>query len=92
MIELLYLWSRELSGQSKIGEAYSMLKSQGLVRQDPDYVGSAVFASSLPPRRHESPLSAEQTNQLKLLLQSKNTEDLQRANKIIKVKYGWFVG
>ncbi len=62
-----------------------MLKSQGLVREDPAYVGGAVFAASLPPRAQESPLSEEQTRQLKQLLQSKNLDDLQRANKIIKV-------
>ncbi len=81
----MYLWTRELPSQAKIAEAYEMLKSQGLVRQDPAYVGGAVFAASLPPRR-ESPLTEEQTRQLKLLLQSKNIEDLQRANKIIKVE------
>ena len=92
MIELLYLWTRELRSETKISEAYSMLKAQGIVRQDPDYVGSAVFAASLPPRRQEdSPLTREQNRQLKTLLQSRNPEDLQRANKIIKVSFSSFL-
>ncbi len=92
VIELLYLWTRELRSETKISEAYSMLKAQGIVRQDPDYVGSAVFAASLPPRRQEdSPLTREQNRQLKTLLQSRNPEDLQRANKIIKVSFSSFL-
>ena len=48
MVELLYLWStKELKGETKIGEAYSMLKKQGIVQEDPVYVGDAVFASGV---------------------------------------------
>lgn len=60
-----------------------MLKKQGIVAEDPAYVGEAVFASALPLRK-AAPLSAEQTQKLRTLLQSKNPEDLQLANKIIK--------
>ena len=46
VIELLYLWStKELKGETKIGEAYTMLKKQGIIQEDPVYVGDAVFAS-----------------------------------------------
>ena len=60
-----------------------MLKKQGIITEDPKYVGDAVFASALPPRK-SAPLSAEQTQKLRTLLQSKNPDDLQLANKIIK--------
>ena len=46
VIELLYLWStKELKGETKIGEAYTMLKKQGIIQEDPVYVGDAVFAA-----------------------------------------------
>ena len=84
VIELLYVWStKELKGETKISEAYNMLKKQGIVTEDPKYVGDAVFASALPSRK-SAPLSAEQTQKLRTLLQSKNPDDLQLANKIIK--------
>lgn len=60
-----------------------MLKKQGVVKEDPVYVGDAVFASALPPRK-SAPLSDEETQRLRRLLQSKNPDDLQMANKIIK--------
>ena len=85
VVELLYIWSRELrEEQPKIREAYEMLKKQEVIKADPEYVGEAVFAAALPPRRCDAPLSDEKSRLLKSLLQSKNPEDLQRANKIIK--------
>lgn len=83
VIELLYKWTKEIKTEPKITEAYDMLKKQGIIREDPVYVGEAVFASSLPPRQ-DAPLSEDQSRLLKRLLQSKNPEDLQQANKIIK--------
>lgn len=84
IIELLYVWStKELKGETKITEAYDMLKKQGVVKEDPVYVGDAVFASALPPPK-AAPLSDEETQRLRRLLQSKCPDDLQMANKIIK--------
>ena len=45
------------------------------------YVGGAVFASALPPR-NDGVMSSEQQTELRKLLQSKNAEDLQRANTV----------
>jgi len=50
VIEMMYVWTRELNNQPKIKEAYEMLKQQGVIAEDPTYVGGAVFAASLPPR------------------------------------------
>ncbi len=84
-IELLYVWTRELPTEPKIREAYDMVKAQGLVHDDPaTYVGDAVFAAALPPRRGPEPLDETQSRELRRLLQSKNPEDLEQANKIIK--------
>lgn len=83
VIEILYVWTKELKDEPKIAEAYNMLKSQGIVKEDPEYVGGAVFAAALPPR-DKAPLSEEQSRLLKRLLQSKNPDDLEQANRIIK--------
>ena len=83
VIEMLFVWTRgDLKHETKIAEAYQMLKTQGIVKEDPIHVGEAVFASALP--RQKEPLSEEDTKKLRKLLQSKNPEDLQKANKIIK--------
>eukprot|EP00095_Tigriopus_kingsejongensis_P004766 maker-scaffold77_size404793-snap-gene-0.17 protein:Tk04766 transcript:maker-scaffold77_size404793-snap-gene-0.17-mRNA-1 annotation:"adp-ribosylation factor-binding protein gga3-like isoform x2" len=83
IIEMLFLWTKDLEKETKIREAYEMLKKQGIVKEDPAYMGEAVFASSLPPRA-DTPLTEPQTKELKKLLQSKSPEDLEKANKIIK--------
>ena len=82
IVELLFRWTKEILGEKKISEAYEMLKAQGVVKEDPDYVTSAVFAASLPPREPE--LDEEQQKRLQKLLQSKNQEDLQTANLMIR--------
>ena len=82
VIELLFCWTREIPEERKIQEAYAMLKAQGVVTEDPEYVATAVFAPSLPPRQPE--LDEEQQQKLRKLLQSKNPEDLQTANMMIK--------
>ena len=69
VIEMLYVWStKELKEETKITEAYDMLKKQGIITEDPKYVGDAVFASALPPRK-SAPLNSEQTQKLRTLLQ-----------------------
>ena len=45
------------------------------------YVGGAVFAAALPPR-NDAVMNAEQQKELRKLLQSKNPDDLQKANKV----------
>jgi len=82
VVELLFSWTKEIPAEKKVVEAYEMLKSQGLVNVDPDYVAGAVFASSLPPRQVE--LDDAETKKLQKLLHSKNPEDIVQANRIIK--------
>jgi len=83
VVELLFTWTKELPQENKILEAYELLKSQGSIKEDPAYVGEAVFASSLPPR-DSGIVDQEQALHLQKLLHSKNPEDIQKANIIIK--------
>ncbi|XP_023323999.1 ADP-ribosylation factor-binding protein GGA1 isoform X5 [Eurytemora carolleeae] len=68
--------------EKKICEAYSMLKGQGVIQEDPVHVKHAVFAASLPPR--EADLSVEESARLQKLLHSGNQQDLEKANQIIQ--------
>lgn len=43
VIELLYSWSQGLKHEPKILEAYSMLRKQGIVKQDPTHVQKVGF-------------------------------------------------
>ena len=70
VIEMLFIWTREeLKNETKIKEAYLMLKKQGIVTEDPVHVGGAVFASSLPPRQKE-PLRCLSLEQCLLISQN----------------------
>ncbi|KAL7056559.1 hypothetical protein AAHC03_020970 [Spirometra sp. Aus1] len=85
-IELFNTWNRDLSEKyPKIGEAYQLLKSQGVIKEDQitpspgkatgdeEHTGrSSIFENS----RHAETLAK--------LLKSRNPDDLQKANEIIK--------
>lgn len=44
IVEMLYVWSFELKMESKIAEAYQMLKRQGVVIEDPVYILNASIS------------------------------------------------
>ncbi|CAI9743394.1 ADP-ribosylation factor-binding protein GGA [Octopus vulgaris] len=85
-IELMYSWTRDLSHEPKIGEAYAMLKTQGIVKEDPAYIDKNLNANPAPPPRPKNALfeDDEKARLLSRLLKSKNPEDLQAANRLIK--------
>ncbi|XP_075266230.1 ADP-ribosylation factor-binding protein GGA2-like isoform X2 [Convolutriloba macropyga] len=88
-IELLYGWSKGLPHEPKIKEAYEMLKQQGLITADPTYVDFQYEVSnskeSTKERARNPIFDDEDKNKLLTkLLQSKNKEDLEAANRLIK--------
>ncbi len=84
-IELIYCWSRDLPKRVKIKEAYDMLKKQGLVDQDPVYVDKLII-NVTPRERNTNTVfeDEEKSRQLARLLKSKNPQDLELANRLIK--------
>lgn len=38
----MYSWSRDLPHENKVLEAYKMLKQQGIVKEDPDYIDKVI--------------------------------------------------
>ncbi|POI35495.1 hypothetical protein CIB84_000751 [Bambusicola thoracicus] len=85
VIELLYSWTVALPEEYKIKDAYYMLKRQGIVMFDPVIPVDKILIPS-PPARPKNPVfdDEEKSKLLAKLLKSKNPDDLQEANKLIK--------
>nr|XP_053642892.1 ADP-ribosylation factor-binding protein GGA1-like isoform X2 [Cherax quadricarinatus] len=83
VVELLYTWTIDLKAEPKILEAYNMLKKQGVVKDDPQYIGAPTVPE---PRSRANAVfeDEEKSRLLQRLLQSKNPEDLHKANALIK--------
>uniref|UniRef100_A0A8D2LIG4 Golgi associated, gamma adaptin ear containing, ARF binding protein 3 n=1 Tax=Varanus komodoensis TaxID=61221 RepID=A0A8D2LIG4_VARKO len=85
IIELLYSWTVALPDESKIKDAYYMLKRQGIVLSDPVIPVERTLIPSPPPRPKNPVFDDEEKSKLLAkLLKSKNPDDLQEANKLIK--------
>ncbi|MGH0153648.1 UNVERIFIED_CONTAM: hypothetical protein FKN15_025437 [Acipenser sinensis] len=85
VVEMLYGWAVALPDEAKINEAYQMLKRQGIVSCDPEIPVDQTLIPS-PPTRPKNPVfeDEEKSKLLAELLKSKNPEDLQEANRLIK--------
>ncbi|XP_015735760.1 ADP-ribosylation factor-binding protein GGA3 isoform X1 [Coturnix japonica] len=85
VIELLYSWTVALPEEHKIKDAYYMLKRQGIVMFDPEIPVEKILIPSPPPRPKNPVFDDEEKSKLLAkLLKSKNPDDLQEANKLIK--------
>ncbi|RUS85567.1 hypothetical protein EGW08_006650, partial [Elysia chlorotica] len=83
-IEIMYSWHKGLGHEPKIAEAYKMLKAQGIVKQDPVYM-DRTFDPFPPPKPRKADFEDdEKAKTLEKLLRSKNPDDLQAANRLIK--------
>ncbi|XP_056406014.1 ADP-ribosylation factor-binding protein GGA3 isoform X2 [Hyla sarda] len=85
VVGLLYSWTIALPDENKIKDAYQMLKRQGIVLTDPVIPVDQTLIPS-PPVRPKNPIfdDEERSKLLAKLLKSKNPDDLQEANKLIK--------
>uniref|UniRef100_A0A8D0D9J5 Golgi associated, gamma adaptin ear containing, ARF binding protein 3 n=1 Tax=Sander lucioperca TaxID=283035 RepID=A0A8D0D9J5_SANLU len=85
IIEMLYSWTVAFPNETKIGEAYQTLRRQGLVTHDPELPLDKTLIPS-PPTRPKHPVfdNEDMGKLLAELLRSKNPEDLQEANRLIK--------
>ncbi|CAL8305620.1 unnamed protein product [Merluccius merluccius] len=84
-IEMLYSWTVAFPNEAKISEAYDTLRRQGLVTTDPKLPLDKTLVPS-PPTRPKNPVfeNEDMGKLLAELLRSKNPEDLQEANRLIK--------
>ncbi|XP_034047190.1 ADP-ribosylation factor-binding protein GGA3 isoform X2 [Thalassophryne amazonica] len=85
IIEMLYSWTVVFPNEAKIIEAYETLRRQGLVTRDLELPLDRTLISS-PPTRPKHPVfdNEDMGKLLTELLRSKNPEDLQEANRLIK--------
>ncbi|XP_066998251.2 ADP-ribosylation factor-binding protein GGA1 [Anabrus simplex] len=92
VLNLLYTWTKDYSHETKILEAYDMLKKQGVISKDDPVYGSpkceesaAAAAVAAAASRSKSIFEDDERSRLlQKLLQSKNPDDLQAANRLIK--------
>ncbi|XP_061844223.1 ADP-ribosylation factor-binding protein GGA1-like [Nerophis lumbriciformis] len=82
--EMMFSWTVKLPDETKIADAYQMLKKQGIVKQDPILPDDKLLP--LPPPRIKSAIfeDEEKSKTLSRLLNSSQPEDLKAANKLIK--------
>ncbi|XP_054269708.1 ADP-ribosylation factor-binding protein GGA1-like [Macrosteles quadrilineatus] len=84
VLELMQAWTVMYPREQKIKEAYEMLKKQGVVKEEP--LRPVPDVQPPPPPRHQDSIfqDMEKSRLLQKLLQSKNPDDLQAANRLIK--------
>ncbi|XP_053132644.1 ADP-ribosylation factor-binding protein GGA2 isoform X2 [Hemicordylus capensis] len=83
--EVLFSWTVWFPQEVKIRDAYQMLKKQGIVKQDPKLLEDKIFPPPSPrPASSIFDADDEKSQLLMKLLKSKNPEDLQAANRMIK--------
>ncbi|AWP06200.1 putative ADP-ribosylation factor-binding protein GGA1-like [Scophthalmus maximus] len=84
VLEMMYSWTVKLPEETKIADAYQMLKKQGIVKQDPVLLDDKPLPP--PPPRAKSDIfeDEEKSKTLSRLLNSTQPEDLRAANKLIK--------
>ncbi|XP_033023377.1 ADP-ribosylation factor-binding protein GGA2 isoform X1 [Lacerta agilis] len=85
IVELLFSWMVWFPQEVKIRDAYQMLKKQGIVKQDPKLPEDKIMPPPSPrPASSIFDADDEKSKLLTRLLKSKNPEDLQAANRLIK--------
>ncbi|KAM8878390.1 ADP-ribosylation factor-binding protein GGA1-like isoform 2-T2 [Spinachia spinachia] len=84
VLEIIYSWTMRLPDETKIADAYQMLKKQGIVKLDPELPDDKPLQP--PPPRAQNVLfeDEEKSKMLSRLLNSAHQEDLRAANKLIK--------
>ncbi|TMS37206.1 hypothetical protein L596_004183 [Steinernema carpocapsae] len=81
-IELLFTWKNSMRHLGKIEDVYSLLKDQGVILRDPEV--NDEMPNYPKPSRMAFFEDEEKAQLLSELLKSKNPEDLQAANRLIK--------
>uniref|UniRef100_A0A1A7WE35 Golgi associated, gamma adaptin ear containing, ARF binding protein 1 n=2 Tax=Iconisemion striatum TaxID=60296 RepID=A0A1A7WE35_9TELE len=84
VLEMMFSWTVKYPDETKIAEAYQMLKKQGIVIQDPVLPCDKPLPP--PPPRAKSAIfeDEEKSKTLSHLLKSSHPDDLRAANKLIK--------
>ncbi|KYN11621.1 ADP-ribosylation factor-binding protein GGA1, partial [Trachymyrmex cornetzi] len=85
VLQLLYAWIKEYPRESKIKEAYEMLKKQGVIEEDAAFIMTNNEESKKSSKIKNNIFENEEMSKhLRRLLHSKDPSDLQSANRLIK--------
>ncbi|XP_076762538.1 ADP-ribosylation factor-binding protein Gga [Xylocopa sonorina] len=85
VLQLLYAWTKEYPKELKIKEAYEMLKKQGVIEDDSISINNTQDEGIKASKTKSTIFDDEEKSKLlEKLLQSKNPDDLQAANRLIK--------
>lgn len=84
VLQLLQVWTADYSKETKIKEAYEMLKKQGVVMEVANSQKPEESANSQASKANSIFDNDDRSRLLQKLLQSKNPDDLQAANRLIK--------
>ncbi|KAG7277278.1 hypothetical protein CRUP_036947 [Coryphaenoides rupestris] len=84
VLEVMYSWTLGLPDETKIVDAYQMLKKQGIVKQDPVLPNDTPLPPPAPRVTSAVFEDEEKSKMLSRLLNSSHQEDLRAANKLIK--------
>ncbi|KAJ8920074.1 hypothetical protein NQ315_011728 [Exocentrus adspersus] len=86
VLQLLYVWTLDYPKEIKIKEAFDMLRKQGVIREIPNPNVPSYEPVNVPKRKLTSSVFQDEGKSkiLQKLLQSKDPEDIQAANWLIK--------
>ncbi|XP_030755451.1 ADP-ribosylation factor-binding protein GGA1 isoform X2 [Sitophilus oryzae] len=86
ILQLLYLWTLDYPKEVKIKEAFDMLRKQGVIKEipNPNIPQEAIGFETRKKIGNSVFQDEEKSNILRKLLQSKDPEDIQAANWLIK--------
>lgn len=84
VLDLLQVWTEDYPRETKIREAYDMLKKQGVVDATSVTQKPIENVVTRPSKMNSIFDNDERSRLLQKLLQSKNPDDLQAANRLIK--------
>ncbi|CAK9822893.1 ADP-ribosylation factor-binding protein GGA3 [Anthophora retusa] len=85
VLQLLHTWTKEYPKEVKIKEAYEMLKKQGVIEDDLMSINNTQEEGLKASKTRSTIFDDEEKSKLlQKLLQSKNPDDLQAANRLIK--------
>ncbi|KAL3067374.1 hypothetical protein OYC64_017166 [Pagothenia borchgrevinki] len=84
VIEIMFSWTVKMPHETKIADAYHMLKKQGIVKVDPALPEDKPLPPPAARAKNIIFEDEEKSKTLSLLLNSTQPEDLRAANKLIK--------
>ncbi|KAJ8283815.1 hypothetical protein COCON_G00026650 [Conger conger] len=84
VLEVMYSWTIGLPEETKIADAYQMLKKQGIIKHDPVLPDDMPLPPPPPRAKNAIFEDEEKSKMLSRLLNSSHPEDLRAANKLIK--------